>query len=153
LHRYLVRHVSTHQRIGSYPDLTVPAVFGTSCVRIITNDEPSSLDNHGCPFRHFSPQNLTAMLERSYRITSPAEQAEVIKLVQGHHYQIACTRVFEYTHRKGGTKNGDGLDSQGETVDHPNRYYARSRELYKSMDKDKDNMDIDSKPPVKGESD
>lgn len=93
------------------------------------------------------------MLERSYRITSTAEQAEIIKLVQGHHYQIACTRVFEYTHRRAGTKNDDGLDGQGETVDHPNRYYTRSRELSKSTDKDKDNMDVDTKPPVKGEFD
>ncbi|KAH7339642.1 DNA primase large subunit [Rhizoctonia solani] len=145
-YRYNIRHsYGLEGRRMNYP--------AKNCVRIITHDEPSSLDNHGCPFRHFSPQNLTAMLERSYRITSTAEQAEIVKLVQGHHYQIACTRVFEYTHRKAGTKGGDGLDSQGETVDHPNRYYTRSRELSKSTDKDKDNMDIDAKPPVKGESD
>ncbi|CAE6364392.1 unnamed protein product [Rhizoctonia solani] len=143
-YRYNIRHsYGLEGRRMNYP--------AKNCVRIITNDEPSSLDNHGCPFRHFSSQNLTAMLERSYRITLPAEQAEIIKLVQGHHYQIACTRVFEYTHRKAGMKNGDGLDSQGETVDHPNRYFTRSRELFKSMDKEKDNMDVDSKPPIKGE--
>lgn len=89
------------------------------------------------------------MLERSYRITSAVEQAEIVKLVQGHHYQVACTRVFEYTHRQMGTKSGDGLDGHGETVDHPNRYYARSKELAKA--KDKDSMDIDYKP-VTGES-
>lgn len=87
------------------------------------------------------------MLERSYRITSTAEQAEIARLVKGHHYQVACTRVFEYTHR---IKGGDGLDGQGETVDHPNRYFTRSRELFRA--KDKDSMDIDQKP-VKGESD
>ncbi|QRW21519.1 DNA primase large subunit [Rhizoctonia solani] len=152
LHHDLAYHrASTYQHIGPHPDPSEPSIIDASCVRIITNDEPSSLDNHGCPFRHFSSQNLTAMLERSYRITLPAEQAEIIKLVQGHHYQIACTRVFEYTHRKAGMKNGDGLDSQGETVDHPNRYFTRSRELFKSMDKEKDNMDVDSKPPIKGE--
>ncbi|CAE6452604.1 unnamed protein product [Rhizoctonia solani] len=145
-YRYNIRHsYGLEGRRMNYP--------AKNCVRIITQDEPSSLDNHGCPFRHFSPQNLTAMLERSYRITSTSEQAEIVKLVQGHHYQIACTRVFEYTHRKAGTKSGGGLDGQGETVDHPNRYYTRSRELSKPTDKDKDNMDIDAKPPVKGESD
>jgi DNA primase large subunit len=115
-------------------------------MRIISNDEPTSLDNHGCPFRHFSTQSLTAMLERSYRITSPAEQAEIAKLVNGKHFQVACTRVFELTHRAMGAKSGDGLDG-GETVDHPNRYYARSRELAKDKEsKDKDGMDLDQKP-------
>jgi DNA primase large subunit len=156
--RCLAFHPQSHDLVAellprsvSRPHLRLrPNTFNTSCVRIISNDEPTSLDNHGCPFRHFSPQNLSAMLERSYRITSTVEQAEIVKLVQGHHYQVACTRVFEYTHRSMGTKTGDGLDGQGETVDHPNRYYARSRELSKS--KEKDSMDIDHKP-VKGESD
>ncbi|KAG9097665.1 hypothetical protein FS749_005768 [Ceratobasidium sp. UAMH 11750] len=83
-HRYNIRQsYGLEGRRMNYP--------AKNCVRIISNDEPTSLDNHGCPFRHFSPQNLTAMLERSYRITSTAEQAEIVKLVKGGHFQVACT--------------------------------------------------------------
>ncbi|QRW08226.1 carbohydrate esterase family 10 protein [Ceratobasidium sp. AG-Ba] len=138
-YRYNIRHsYGLEGRRMNYP--------AKNCIRIITNDEPTSLDNHGCPFRHFSSQNLTAMLERSYRITSTSEQAEIAKLVKGNHFQVACTRVFELTHRAMGVKAGDGLDG-GETVDHPNRYYTRSKELAKDKEpKDRDGMDLDQKP-------
>lgn len=89
------------------------------------------------------------MLERSYRITSTAEQAEITKLVKGNHFQIACTKLFELTHRAVGIKAGDGIDG-GETVDHPNRYFVRSRELAKDKEsREKDGMDLDPRPTKK----
>jgi DNA primase large subunit len=49
---------------------------------------------------------------------------DVISLVKGNHFQVACTRVFEMTH---GLKRGGGL--RGETVEHPNAYTSISREM------------------------
>ena len=52
-----------------------------------------------------------------------------MQAVQGGHYHIACTRLFEITHKKkerGGVKKGDGIAPGGETVTHPNRYFERS---------------------------
>ena len=51
--------------------------------------------------------------------------SEVNKYVKDKHYHLACTRVFEVTH---GMTAGEGLGNK-ETVTHPNRYAARSREL------------------------
>jgi len=51
------------------PTLTACAGAGpicdavTSCMRIIMNNPPGPGDHHGCPFRHFSPENLRAKLK------------------------------------------------------------------------------------------
>ena len=45
--------------------------------------------------------------------------------VRGNHFHVACTRVFEITHQ---LKKGEGLGG-GESVNHPNAYAKRSREL------------------------
>lgn len=50
------------------------------------------------------------------------DMAEILNAVDGKQYHVACTRVFEITH------DGQGL-GDGDSVTHPNRYAARSREL------------------------
>jgi DNA primase large subunit len=42
---------------------------------------------------------------------------EILNSAKSGHYQIACTRVFEITHK---LKKGEGI-GDGESVDHPNR--------------------------------
>ncbi|PWN99924.1 DNA primase, large subunit [Tilletiopsis washingtonensis] len=98
-----------------------------SCVRIITQDQPGPQDNHGCPFRHFSPANLSAALATHYGL-APAEQSEILTAVKAEHYHVGCTRLFELTHAKKGIRKGDGLGN-GESVNHPNRYFERSWEV------------------------
>lgn len=44
---------------------------------------------------------------------------------------MACTRVFEITHKSFGVKKGEGVGA-GESVTHPNQYVAKSRELEKA---------------------
>jgi DNA primase large subunit len=95
--------------------LTIPR----SCVSIITQDQPGPQDNHGCPFRHFSPQNLSSALATQYGLNF-GEQSEIMQAVKGGHYHVGCTRLFELTHKKEGIKKGDGL-GEGESVTHPNR--------------------------------
>lgn len=118
-----------------------------SCQRILTTDQPGPQDSHGCPYRHFSVDNLQAALLSTYGsqgITS-ADMPEILHAVNTGHYHVACTRVFEITH---GVAKGQGV-GEGESVNHPNRsvslvlrsryalnlflfrYAARSRELLK----------------------
>ena len=47
--------------------------------------------------------------------------------MKSNHYHVACTRVYEITHK---LPKGSGLD--GESVSHPNKYVAKSRELEKA---------------------
>lgn len=119
-HRYNIRHgYGLEGRRLNYP--------AKSCARIITQDQPGTQDTHGCPFRHFSPANLSAALAAHYHL-SPAEQNEIVAAAQAGHYQVACTRVFELTHNAQGVKAGDGL-GHGESVSHPNRYTEASWRL------------------------
>jgi DNA primase large subunit len=58
-----------------------------------------------------------------------AEQREIMEAVKSQHYHVACTRLFELTHRDQGVKKGDGIGPGGESVSHPNLYTERSRQL------------------------
>lgn len=96
-----------------------------SCARIITQDTPGPQDNHGCPFRHYSPQNLSASMSSLYGLDAQ-QSSEILSSVKAGHYHVACTRLFEMTH---GVKKGKGIDGNGESVSHPNRYFERSWKL------------------------
>ncbi|KAK0546840.1 DNA primase subunit pri2 [Tilletia horrida] len=117
-HKYNIRHgYGLEGRRMNYP--------ARSCQRILTQDQPGPQDTHGCPFRHFSPANLSAGLSAMYGIPA-ADQAEILSAVKAGHYHVGCTRLFELTHRKDGIKRGGGLDGKGESVSHPNRYFEQS---------------------------
>ena len=90
-------------------------------------DQPGVEDCHGCPYRHFSPNNLQTALLSMYspQGLTEAHLPEIVKLIRAEAYHVACTRVYEITHA---TQKGDGLGS-GETVTHPNQYAAASRGL------------------------
>ncbi|KAK4683846.1 DNA primase large subunit, partial [Tremellales sp. Uapishka_1] len=100
-----------------------------NCQQILTQNQPgSSHETHGCPFRHFSPDNLSNYLVATYpeiERSSP-ELRDIMDSVKSSHYHVACTRLFEATH---GLKKGEGISKDGESVSHPNKYTDRSREL------------------------
>ncbi|KII88643.1 hypothetical protein PLICRDRAFT_111442 [Plicaturopsis crispa FD-325 SS-3] len=103
-----------------------------SCQQILLADQPGPTDSHGCPYRHFSPDNLQAALLASYGaqgLTSH-DMPEIMGTVKAGHYHVACTRVFEITHARD-VKKGEGVGG-GESITHPNQYAARSRELEKA---------------------
>jgi DNA primase large subunit len=66
-----------------------------SCVKIITTNPPSHGDSHGCPFKHFGKENLQSMLQ-SHGLNDQGTR-EVMELVKGGHYQVACTKYYEIT--------------------------------------------------------
>jgi hypothetical protein len=101
----------------------------SSCQQILTSNQPSTQDSHGCPFRHFSPDSLSSFLIQTYPHSfdrSSQELREVMDQVKSTHYHLACTRVFEVVK---GVKKGEGLG--GENVVHPNKWVDASRAMEK----------------------
>ncbi|KAI0050926.1 DNA primase large subunit [Auriscalpium vulgare] len=126
-YKYNIRHsYGLEGKRANYP--------GKSCQQILTSDQPGATDSHGCPYRHFSPDNLqTALLSMysSQGLTS-ADLPEILSTVKAGHYHVACTRVYEITHAHQGVKKGEGIGS-GESVTHPNQYSKESRNLEKAL--------------------
>lgn len=99
-----------------------------SCQKILTEHPPGSGESHGCPYRHFSIDNLTGLLQ-----ATGVHDRDVLRGVKEDvdkkRYHIACNRVFEWAHKaelqmvKGtGTWKATELD----TIVHPNTYFKRS---------------------------
>ncbi|KAG4305473.1 hypothetical protein PORY_001029 [Pneumocystis oryctolagi] len=99
-----------------------------SCQQILTGPQPGTGDSHGCPFRHFSIENLNISLE-NMGIHDSKTLKEINDAVIGRHYHIACTKVFEFTHPSVGILQ--------ESISHPNQYFDYSYALIKDADKNK----------------
>ncbi|KAL3680139.1 hypothetical protein R1sor_023095 [Riccia sorocarpa] len=84
-----------------------------SCMKIITST-PGVGDHHGCPYRHFSQENLRVVLEDQQ--LNPRAVEAVMDKVRNRHYQLACGTAFEAIH---------GCPSDG--INHPNQYFEQSR--------------------------
>ncbi|NXN88705.1 PRI2 primase, partial [Bombycilla garrulus] len=108
---YSIRH--NYGKEGKRTDYTP-----YSCMKIIMSNPPSQGDYHGCPFRHSDPELLKQKLQ-SYKI-SPSGIAQVLELVKGMHYQLACQKYFELTH---------DIDDIGFSLNHPNQYFTESQKL------------------------
>ncbi|CAK9786892.1 DNA primase, large subunit [Cutaneotrichosporon oleaginosum] len=117
-YRYNIRHSYGQEgRRANYPP--------RSCQQILTSHQPGTQDAHGCPFRHFGPDNLQTLLA-SYRIErGSAEMKDIMDSVKASAYHVACTRLFEVTR---GIKRGEGVGG-GESVTHPNTFTKRSQEI------------------------
>ncbi|XP_063047938.1 DNA primase large subunit [Engraulis encrasicolus] len=89
-----------------------------SCMKVILSNAPSQGDFHGCPFRHSDPELLKQKLQ-SYKL-SPSGISQILDLVKGMHYQLACQKYFELTH---------GLEDAGFSLNHPNQYFIESQKL------------------------
>ncbi|XP_008136685.2 DNA primase large subunit [Eptesicus fuscus] len=89
-----------------------------SCLKIILNNPPGQGDYHGCPFRHSDPELLKQKLQ-SYKI-SPAGISQILDLVKGTHYQVACQKYFEITHN---------VDDCGFSLNHPNQFFVESQRI------------------------
>ncbi|XP_047668897.1 DNA primase large subunit isoform X2 [Tachysurus fulvidraco] len=89
-----------------------------SCMKVILSNPPSQGDYHGCPFRHSDPELLKQKLQ-SYKL-SPGGIMQILDLVKGMHYQLACQKYFELTHN---------IDDAGFSLNHPNQYFIESQRL------------------------
>ncbi len=107
---YNIRH--NYGKEGKRKDY-VPA----NCMRIITGEPPKAGEYHGCPFRHYEEAHLRKALGG----ISENDKHEIMGLVQGRHYQIACKKYFDATH--------PGCDPDV-MITHPNGYFDESRKYY-----------------------
>ncbi|KAL8121401.1 putative DNA primase large subunit [Apium graveolens] len=90
-----------------------------SCQKIISST-PGVGDHHGCPYRHFSEENLRAALGKM-GVSSRALE-DVIDKARNKHYQLACTLTFEAVHNS----------SCDAGVNHPNQYFSDSQSILKA---------------------
>ncbi|NWV81013.1 PRI2 primase, partial [Dasyornis broadbenti] len=108
---YSIRH--NYGKEGKRTDYTP-----YSCMKIIMSNPPGQGDYHGCPFRHSDPELLKQKLQ-SYKIP-PSGITQILELVKGMHYQLACQKYFELTH---------DVDDIGFSLNHPNQYFTESQKL------------------------
>ncbi|BFZ58191.1 DNA primase subunit pri2 [Savitreella phatthalungensis] len=92
-----------------------------SCQQILTGPNPSAGDCHGCPYKSFGVDALTAAIER-LGVRDTKVIREIQDAVQHRHYHLACTRVFEATHPSSDPSSA----TQQESISHPNLYFERS---------------------------
>lgn len=125
-YRYNVRHA--YGDVGGDASRRGKGYSPFSCQKILTEHPPGAGESHGCPYRHFSVDNLTALLQ-----TTGVNDRDVLRAVkedvEKKRYHIACNRVFEWAH-KGDIKRvkEDGSWPAGEfdVIVHPNTYFKRS---------------------------
>lgn len=108
---YSVRHMFGKE--GKRTDYTP-----YSCMKVILSNPPSQGDHHGCPFRHSDPELLKQKLQ-FYKV-SPSGIHQILELVKGMHYQLACQKYFELTHN---------VEDTTFSLNHPNLYFVESQKL------------------------
>ncbi|XP_046857638.1 DNA primase large subunit-like [Xenia sp. Carnegie-2017] len=113
---YSVRH--SYGKEGKRADYTP-----YSCMKIIMSNHPGNGDYHGCPFRHSDVDILRQKLV-NYGIPQSAI-IEIQELVTNSHYQLACARYFEVTHKL--------TLSQSDVINHPNKYVEESRRIHEEI--------------------
>ncbi|KAH9826810.1 putative DNA primase large subunit [Teratosphaeria destructans] len=99
-----------------------------SCQKLLTEPLPSGGQQHGCPYRTYSPENLTSLLQSVGVNDRPLLQA-VKEDVGKQKYHIACNRVFEHAHKREIKKvKEENLwpASELDTILHPNAYFKRA---------------------------
>nr|XP_019945217.1 PREDICTED: DNA primase large subunit [Paralichthys olivaceus] len=89
-----------------------------SCMKVILSNLPSQGDHHGCPFRHSDPELLKQKLQ-FYKV-SPSGVNQILELVKGMHYQLACQKYFELTHHS---------EEASFSLNHPNQYFIESQKV------------------------
>uniref|UniRef100_A0A3Q3W1N1 DNA primase large subunit n=1 Tax=Mola mola TaxID=94237 RepID=A0A3Q3W1N1_MOLML len=89
-----------------------------SCMKVILSNSPSQGDHHGCPFRHSDPELLKQKLQ-FYKVP-PSGISQILELVKGMHYQLACQKYFELTHN---------VEDANFSLNHPNQYFVESQKL------------------------
>ncbi|KAN0114462.1 DNA primase, large subunit [Hyaloscypha variabilis] len=125
-YRYNVRHA--YGDVGGDSNRRGNGYSPFSCQKILTEHPPGPGESHGCPYRHFSTENLTALLQ-----AVGVKDHEVLRGVKEDKekmkYHLACNRVFEYAHKQELKKvkdDGTWGAAQLETIVHPNEYFKRS---------------------------
>ncbi|ATZ52284.1 Bcpri2 [Botrytis cinerea B05.10] len=133
-YRYNVRHA--YGDVGGDSNRRGNGYSPFSCQKILTEHPPGPGESHGCPYRHFSVDNLTSLL-RAVGVNDHEVLRGVKEDKEKQKFHLACNRVFEYAHKQEIKKvkdDGTWGAAQLETIVHPNEYFKRSY-LLKNMGK------------------
>lgn len=140
-YRYNVRH--SYGDVGGDANRRGRGYNPYSCQKILTDHPPGSGESHGCPYRHFSADNLVSLLQ-----SNGFEDRELLKGVRedvnNKRYHIACNRVFEWSHKadiKRVKEDGSWSGTDLEIIAHPNTYFKRSYLLKNGREKNGEVME------------
>ena len=95
-YRYNVRHA--YGDVGGDAIRRGKGYSPMSCQKILTEHPPGSGEAHGCPYRHFSLDNLTTLLQQT-GVNDRDVLRGVKEDVEKKRFHIACNRVFDAVHR------------------------------------------------------
>lgn len=113
---YSIRHM--HGKEGKRASYTP-----YSCAKIIFGNPPqSSVEHHGCPYRHYDDSNLSALLTKM-RIGNSSDRDSILRLKKENNFQLACLKHFEVTHP--GAATAVDVDVEG-VGNHPNAWFMAS---------------------------
>lgn len=125
-HRYNIRH--SYGDVGGDANRRGRGYTPYSCQKLTTEALPGPGQYHGCPYRTYTPENLTTLLQAT-GVNDRVLLQEVKKDVGNQRYHIACNRVFEWGHKNEMKKvkdDGTWSAAQLDTILHPNEYFKRS---------------------------
>ncbi|KAI0434610.1 DNA primase, large subunit [Xylaria sp. FL1042] len=125
-YRYNVRH--SYGDVGGDSNRRGGGYSPFSCQKILTEHPPGPGEAHGCPYRHFSLENLTTLLQ-GVGITDRSVLNGVKEDKESQKFHMACNRVFEHVHKneiKKAKEESIMTSAQLETIVHPNEYFKRS---------------------------
>jgi DNA primase large subunit len=124
-YRYNVRHSYGLEGAGrKYPP--------RSCQQILLERPPGIGEAHGCPYRHFSYENLSKFLSVRMAVTDASVLREVKSNIEKTKFHIACNQVFEHIHSeelRREKERGTSSVALNDTIIHPNEYFERSWKL------------------------
>ncbi|OJJ47875.1 hypothetical protein ASPZODRAFT_131474 [Penicilliopsis zonata CBS 506.65] len=125
-YKYNIRHA--YGDVGGDANRRGRGYAPYSCQKILGDTGSGAGQTHGCPYRHYSVDNLISLLQ-STGVTDKELLRGVREDVERTRYHIACNRVFDWTHKAEIKKvKEDGTWSQAnlDTLSHPNAYFKRS---------------------------
>lgn len=96
------------------------------CATILSKPRPGKGESHGCPYRDLPVDSLVSNLNEM-GIHDQQDINVVVDDVSSREYTVACTRVFELTHKK--QLATAKVAEDGMHISHPNLYFDRSRQL------------------------
>ncbi|KAF9735033.1 hypothetical protein PMIN03_005616 [Paraphaeosphaeria minitans] len=125
-YKYNIRH--SYGDVGGDANRRGRGYTPYSCQKILTEALPGPGQTHGCPYRTFTVENLTGLLQR-VGVQDRETLQGVREDVKKQRYHVACNRVFESVHKKEIKKvkdEGSWSATDLDTIVHPNTYFKRS---------------------------
>ena len=96
-----------------------------SCSKIINMNSPNSEECHGCPFKNYSDEKLSDILNFDFKL-SLLDRLEIIDKKKNHEYQVCCIKMFNALFK------GEDYERVGI---HPNGYFSSAMKILRKKKK------------------